>query len=403
MGFYHLGFVYIPISFIGSMINIISFYCLLKYRARSILGFRNQERLLMALNISDFLQCAFIMPWKAIAYITQPGLRTKPMSVLYFDCIFFWSSSWIILCIAVNNYIKISRPSQYDQILSKGRLIVLMATTQVFSIGSPALLFVNLYIGIVVNGLTFLLFLILLPLFYILIIREMRLSRRRTENNRVGIQQQNNKVDIEEVEDGSPETTSKKNINVAVEVNQPVQRPTEEHINAEDENDPEAIRSVQPTLQSVSRETNEIKKTSSSIVERRVVKNVLILVAVFYGCFLALLLLGFAYIFSGGKQKRLDPIKFAVVIFSLRAIINPGIYVFTNRTYRDIVKTLIPRYLRRRRNRVSDTGNRRRNMNHKVHSTIDNTREKTQRKNKVCFSQNMARSGTNEKVIAVLD
>ena len=159
MGFYHLGFVYIPISFIGSMINIISFYCLLKYRARSILGFRNQERLLMALNISDFLQCAFIMPWKAITYITQPGLKTKPMSLLYFDCIFFLSSSWIILCIAVNNYIKISRPSQYDQILSKGRLIVLMATTQVFSIGSPALLFVNLYIGIVVNGLTFLLFL----------------------------------------------------------------------------------------------------------------------------------------------------------------------------------------------------------------------------------------------------
>ena len=336
---------------------------------------QRNKSVVLALNTTDLFLCMVTLPLKIVTFITQPALVAKPLSILYFDAVYFWSSSLTILFIAINNYIKVSRPSKYDQMLSKKRMMVLISTIQVFSFLNPGLLFVNLHISAVANITMFLLVLITLPLFYVLIVREMRASRRRAKPHASGIRQKivvsttmscyqadcsRSKVDHLEIENTLPEedtTSIGSNFTEGPNVSKGFKSIGSPHGTVNEERNAtislhvgEGLRSKVSSQGTVNHEENKtVTSGHLTDIERRVIKNILILMAVFFGCCLTTVILAFAFILSGGKSEHLSAIKYGLFVLSIRTIINPGIYVFKNRNYRDIIKKLIPRCFRRRR------------------------------------------------------
>ena len=92
----------------------------------------------------------------------------------------------------------------------------------------------------------------------------------------------------------------------------------------------------------------QISNKRLTIIERRVVKNVLILMVVYFGFSLTAIILVFLYTLVPGNQNKLDPVRYGVFIVSLKAIINPLIYVLKNKNYRKIVKKFLPRCFQRK-------------------------------------------------------
>ena len=335
MNNFYLGIAFIPLSLIGGMTNLMALYCLWKYRLAHIVRFGNQERLLLALNISDSFFCLVAIPLKIVTFMGSPVLPAKPLYVRYADSICLMSSTLMIISIAINNYIKISRPSKYDQLLSKKRVRILIGVAFLYSCVHPLIILINLQIYAAANILFFAFILIVLPLFYGLIIRELRISRRRTENHK---------------------NTLKVTSNQPCSSQNPVETEKEsKKINGIDNVHENNIDVIEVTEERTVQEVNRPNQTSVGMTqtERRVIKNVLLLMAVFFGCGLASIILVVIYAISG-TQEDLKLINYGVYVISLRAIINPIIYVFKNPNYRRQIKSLIPRFLRRQRMDVND-------------------------------------------------
>ena len=188
----------------------------------------------------------------------------------------------------------------------------------------------------------FILTLIVLPLFYVLIIRELRISRRRTENHKVTSNQtgcSQNTVEAVDVQNGEKCLENKK-------------------VNEKDKVHENRIDVIEVTDEK--RRVQKDNKPNQTLVgitererERRVIKNVLLLMGVFFGCGIISAIFVVVYAVSG-TQETLNLINYGVYVISIRAIINPTIYVFKNQNYRRHIKNLIPRFLRRQRLNVNN-------------------------------------------------
>ena len=359
--YFHLGIVYIPISLIGGTINLTALYCLIKYRSRNITNFGNHEKLLTTLSFSDLFFCLVTLPLKIVTFMVNAEMETRPIYILYTTMVSFWSSTLLIVLIASNQYIIVSRPGK---VVPKKHIMFFIVLTQVYSITGPAIIFANVKIAVLLNASLSSVILITLPVLYVLIFRKMRSSRRKTQPQRVRFQ----KNFPNEITKAGSTRRDCSNINkmeiVEIETTCLPNDPNSFHQSEADnqnkiKENPEDIQIMQSPQAECNDEnkvaTNQPNDTNSSTMtkaERRVIKSTLILLAVFFGCCLAGLCLAFIYIISG-KQEKLDPVRYGALIFSFRAIINPVIYVFKNRTYREPINNLLPRCLRRRTNTVN--------------------------------------------------
>ena len=342
MDYFYLGAANIPVSALGGAINFISFYCLLKYRSTNILRYGNQERLLLALNISDLFFCLVALPFKIVTYMLNPVLPTKPLHIVYADGVYVWSSSLVIIFIAVSNYIKVSRPAKNDQILTKNRTIIVIVALYVYSIAGPAILFIKLQIFAFVNLGAFCFVMVALPLFYVLIVREMRASRMRTQTS--PSQQsspRNEKKVVLSLQELKSSGTDGKECQECGKNEHPQQLKIDGQISLS----PPGVQNDQ--IQGLNK-MKQISNKRLTIIERRVVKNVLILMVVYFGFSLTAIILIFLYTLVPGNQNKLDPVRYGVFIVSLKAIINPLIYVLKNKNYRKIAKKFLPRCLQRK-------------------------------------------------------
>ena len=167
----------IPLSLIGSIINITALYCFWCTKRNSTLS--NSDKLVLALNTADTVFLAIILPSKVMSYIVEPELKSKPRYHGYMDAVNFFFTSFLISLIAFNRYIKISKASRHHVILSKARLHGILMTALTLSLLLPILIFFNLTLIAKLMSLILISTNILLFVFYALIKRTIKLSRTR--------------------------------------------------------------------------------------------------------------------------------------------------------------------------------------------------------------------------------
>ena len=167
----------IPLSLIGSILNITALYCFWCTKRNSTLS--NSDTLILALNTADTVFLAIILPSKFMSYIVEPELKSKPRYHGYMDAVNFSFTSFLISLIAINRYIKISKASRHHLILSKGRLHGILVTGLTLSLLLSISMFFSLTLIANLMSLILISTNVLLSVFYALIIRTVRLSRRR--------------------------------------------------------------------------------------------------------------------------------------------------------------------------------------------------------------------------------
>ena len=106
--FFSIGNIIISLS--GTTGNILSLLCMWKL-GRIRKDANNADKLLIALNMIDLFQCTIVLPYQVSTYL-KPGSRSSFLYT-YFTAVGFWFSSFMVFLIALNRYIKISKPSRY--------------------------------------------------------------------------------------------------------------------------------------------------------------------------------------------------------------------------------------------------------------------------------------------------
>ena len=265
----------IPLSLIGSILNVIALYCLWCTKRNSTLS--NSDKLILVLNTADTVFSAIILPTKVASYILEPDLRSKPRYHCYMDAVNIFFTSFVISLIAFNRYIKISKASRHHVILSRTRLRNLLITGMTLSLMLPTIIFLDLIVF--ANLSAFLLFStnIQLIVFYALITRTTRSSRRRINARTKSV---GNSIGIR----GNHE----------VVVNSRVSRLSH---------------------------------------------NVLILMSAYFFCCFCLFAMLINLIVKP-NQKNTDLIKIGVWFMSFNSVINPIIYTLRNRAYQRILISL---------------------------------------------------------------
>ena len=167
----------IPLSLIGSIINITALYCLWCTKRNSTLS--NSDTLVLSLNTADTVFLAIILPSKFMSYIVEPDLKSKPRYHGYMDAVNIYFTSFLISLIAFNRYIKISKASRHHIILSKARLRVILVLGLTLSLLLPIHIFFNITLFAKLSPLILISTNILLFVLYALIIRTVKLSRKR--------------------------------------------------------------------------------------------------------------------------------------------------------------------------------------------------------------------------------
>ena len=167
----------VPLSLIGSIINSTALYCLWYIKRNSELS--NSDKLVLTLNLADTVFSAIILPTKIMSYFLNPGLKSKPRYHGYMDGVNIVFTSFIISLIAFNRYIKISKAPRHHVIFSKIRLHRILAIILIISLLLPALIFVDLALLANISVLMLISTNILLFVFYTLIKRTIKASRRR--------------------------------------------------------------------------------------------------------------------------------------------------------------------------------------------------------------------------------
>eukprot|EP00111_Clytia_hemisphaerica_P001349 TCONS_00003838-protein len=141
MEYYHHGIIRIPLSIIGLLVNTLALYCLVKKnKGRQI---SNPDRLLVALNLWDAFTCFVIMPFKAIVYIGFTP-DEKPLSIRYTDIVNNWVSNFLIILIALDRYLKISKPLRYHALMTSRRINVSLVGSLLISLIVSSVIFINM-------------------------------------------------------------------------------------------------------------------------------------------------------------------------------------------------------------------------------------------------------------------
>ena len=100
----------IPLSLIGSIINITALYCLWCIRRNSELS--KLDKLVLTLNTADTVFSAIFLPAKIMSYFLNPDLKSKPC---YMNGVNIFFTLFIISLIAFNRQISksISTPCDF--------------------------------------------------------------------------------------------------------------------------------------------------------------------------------------------------------------------------------------------------------------------------------------------------
>ena len=269
----------IPLSLIGSIINITALYCLWCIKRNSELS--NSDKLVLTLNTADTVFSAIILPLKITSYFLNPDLKSKPRYHVNMDGVNIFFTSFIISFIAFNRYIKMSKASRHHVILSKTRLHRILALGFILSLLLPTLIYIDITLMANISALMLISTNIQLFVFYALIKRTTKASRRR-----IG---------------------ARKNVN------------------------------------NNGNGTTSISKTQDVVVsnrERRLSRNVLILMSAYFFCCFCL----FAMLINHSIKESstsFDLIKIGVWFMSLNSVINPVIYTLRNHAYQRIIKRLL--------------------------------------------------------------
>ena len=267
MEYFYLGIALIPLMLVGCVANLYTLYCLVKRKQR--IGnvankFGNLETLLLALTISDTVFCLGNLPVKTTIYLLHPAMKEKPRYLGYMDAACFWSSSLIIILIAANNYIKISRPQKYHQMLSRRRIQALVTVVVLVSVSISLIIFPQIRIFGVISVLMFLFTITMLSVLYFLISRTMKYSQARVD------------------------------------------------MHAGNNNE------------------NNLRAGKKHLAQRRVTKNILVLVLAYFVCCLSVLVCLVLFIISPSRSTK-ELVKFGTYVMSLSCIIDPCVYVLKNK------------------------------------------------------------------------
>ena len=171
----------IPLSLVGSILNVLALYCVWRNKRQSCLS--NSDKLFLVLNVADSVYCMIILPVKVISYLLNPTMTVKPRYHGYLDALSFCFTSLTVILIAFNRFVKISKASRHHVILPSVRLHKLLLTALTVSLLLPMTIFFNLQVAAKLNAVMLIGTNILLWIFYALITRTQKQSRRRTLNN----------------------------------------------------------------------------------------------------------------------------------------------------------------------------------------------------------------------------
>ncbi|XP_066922322.1 melanocortin receptor 5-like [Clytia hemisphaerica] len=267
MEYFYIGIALIPLFFVGSLANIYTLYCLVKRKQRKdvVRKFGNLETLLFTLTISDTIFSLGYLPIKITIYLLNPTMKEKPRYFGYMDAACFWSSTLITILIAANNYVKIFWPQKYHRLLSRKRIRALVILVMLISAVIPLVIFPAIQIFGALMLLAFVFIIITLFVLYYLIRKTMKRSQTQVESHKTG---SNN---------------------------------TE----------------------------NNMRARKKQIAQRKVTKNILVLLLAYSVCCSTLLVCILLYIISPSRSKK-EMVKFGGYVMSLNCIIDPCVYVLKN-------------------------------------------------------------------------
>ena len=174
--FFSIGNIIIILS--GTTGNIFSLLCMWKL-GRIRKDANNANKLLIALNMIDLFQCTIVLPFQVFTYLKPESDSSFLYS--YFTAVGFWFSSFMVILIALNRYIKISIPSRYHIIMSNKKVTVTICASLLFSIIAPLVYLLSVIVMGAINAIILICTIISLPSFYLLIKRTMTRSRRRVK------------------------------------------------------------------------------------------------------------------------------------------------------------------------------------------------------------------------------
>ena len=174
--FFSIGNIIISLS--GTTGNILSLFCMWKL-GRLHMEANNADKLLMALNMIDLYQCTITVPYQAFTYLKSKSGSGFLYS--YLTAVGFWFSSFMVVLIALNRYIKISKPSRYHITMNKRRVTITICVSLLFSIIAPLTFLMSVIVMGAINAIILICTILLLPSFYLLIKRKMTRSRGRVK------------------------------------------------------------------------------------------------------------------------------------------------------------------------------------------------------------------------------
>ena len=179
MEYFFLGIAYIPLSIVGSILNVYGLYSLLKFiQKKNHLEFGNFERLILALNISDSLTCSIGLPMKIILFMLNTTTLRKVKYVYSIDVICQLASLLLLTGISFNNYVKITKsPTKYGSMLTKRKINAFIVAVYIFSSLIFILMVVDIKVTTCVVICVFLISSAVMIKSYVAIVKELKRSK----------------------------------------------------------------------------------------------------------------------------------------------------------------------------------------------------------------------------------
>ncbi|XP_066911961.1 probable G-protein coupled receptor 34 [Clytia hemisphaerica] len=175
-----LGTCFSISSLLGTLGNFVSLYCLRKTK-KSEEKLNNSALLILTLNLSDLVNCMVIAPFQAAYTINlYPGTHPIHLVQIYLAALASWYPAIVMFLIAIHRYIQINLSIHYQSFFKNYRMAFSILICLVFCVLSPSLMFTGSFTAItVINEVVIFTSMVLIPIFYVLIYRNMRKSHRR--------------------------------------------------------------------------------------------------------------------------------------------------------------------------------------------------------------------------------
>jgi len=178
-----LAYVYLFMSVAGCICNMLSLFCLFKIKRKQQTV--KSDTILVGLIISDLINSAFFMSYQFVMHLYASTVLKlcllQKVFNYYLGGLTLWSSSAMISFIAINRYIKLTKMSNYHNILSERRIASLVVGIYTFCVFVPVVVFFRLLIVILINFFVMWGTTCVLVVFYVLIRRAMKRSQQSVQ------------------------------------------------------------------------------------------------------------------------------------------------------------------------------------------------------------------------------